>query len=502
MSIKGWPDQEKIQDGKGEHATISPIRTQQHGLDVRAHITAYQLDTGTIQAGSTTRIIETDFSETARKGDIVVFSDGTNEGHEAVVLSASGTTITLVERLPATPGTGNAIRLLRQKTLEVTSTGGLPSSLSFVLDGSNQTVTEDTVTPANNRPLPVKLTGFDGDVAINAANLNMEVQLTAAGADHDSVRIGDGTETLAISPDGGAQIAGSNNSVLRQGTGASVTGSLNVHVGGIEGSAFNYGANTTAFRTAAQIGNATGVADFNAGNASAQTLRTVIATDQAAIPVSQSGSWSVDVASSALPTGAATEATLSTVAGDTTSLDTKAVQQTLDSGASSAALLVTTSTRQEAAATPLSNRLSDGTSFYKTVESTQLPASLGQAAAAGSVSVVLASDQGTVPTKAAGRSVVDKVIHSYSSVNVTTGAYVTLIASTAGAITRLHIFDSSGEGIILATGAAASEVDLLYIQPGGFDAPVEVSISSATRLSIKALTANATAGNLILNALS
>lgn len=38
-------------------------------------------------------------------------------------------------------------------------------------------------------------------------------------------------------------------------------------------------------RTAAQIGNATGAADFNAGNASNQTLRVVVATNQSAIPV-------------------------------------------------------------------------------------------------------------------------------------------------------------------------------------------------------------------------
>jgi hypothetical protein len=53
------------------------------------------------------------------------------------------------------------------------------------------------------------------------------------------------------------------------------------------------GANT--LRTAAQIGNSTGAADFNAGATGAQTLRVVIPTDQTAIPVAQSGVWNVDV---------------------------------------------------------------------------------------------------------------------------------------------------------------------------------------------------------------
>jgi hypothetical protein len=96
------------------------------------------------------------------------------------------------------------------------------------------------------------------------------------------------------------------------------------------------GANT--IRTAAQIGNATGAAEFGSGADSAQTLR------------------------------------------------------------------VTLSTRSEAAATPLSVRLTDGTSFYAgategTVSaiSGKLPATLGQKPMVDSLAVVLASDQSTLP---------------------------------------------------------------------------------------------------------
>lgn len=55
----------------------------------------------------------------------------------------------------------------------------------------------------------------------------------------------------------------------------------------------NYGAATGAVRVAAQLGNATAVADFGAGATSSQTLRAVLATDQSAIPVSESGTWNV-----------------------------------------------------------------------------------------------------------------------------------------------------------------------------------------------------------------
>jgi hypothetical protein len=52
----------------------------------------------------------------------------------------------------------------------------------------------------------------------------------------------------------------------------------------------NYGVvGADTLRTAAQIGNATGAADFGAGNYSAQTLRTVIASNQPSIAVTQGG---------------------------------------------------------------------------------------------------------------------------------------------------------------------------------------------------------------------
>lgn len=78
--------------------------------------------------------------------------------------------------------------------------GGSSSATKFLLDGAVTTVTEDTVTPANNRPLPVKLTGVTGDITITADNL--DVQLTHTGANPDSIQIGDGTDLLAITAAG------------------------------------------------------------------------------------------------------------------------------------------------------------------------------------------------------------------------------------------------------------------------------------------------------------
>lgn len=91
------------------------------------------------------------------------------------------------------------------------------------------------------------------------------------------------------------------------------------------------------------------------------------------------------------------------------------------------------------------------------------------------------------------------VYNSYSTTSVTTSAYVQLIASTTSLANMVQIFDSSGQAMILATGAAGSEVDQVYVPPGGAD--FNLSIAAGTRVAIKALTATASSGYLLVNLL-
>jgi hypothetical protein len=128
---------------------------------------------------------------------------------------------------------------------------------------------------------------------------------------------------------------------------------------------------------------------------------------------------------------------------------------------------------------------------------------------AQSVPVAIASDQSPIPATQSGtwtagvngKAVNTLPVHTnYSSSPVTTGAYTELVASTGAPITRLSIFDSSGHAMIIATGPAASEVVKLYVPPGGGDFDLAIPIS--TRISIKALTADATSGYNLLNMLS
>jgi hypothetical protein len=105
----------------------------------------------------------------------------------------------------------------------------------------------------------------------------------------------------------------------------------------------------------------------------------------------------------------------------------------------------------------------------------------------GSVSV------SNFPSTAHSLSTTVLASNNYSSTNVTTAAYVQLIASTSVALTSICVSDTSGSIIKIATGAAASEVDKIYLQGGGTGC-YDVAVPSGTRISLRALDVNATTG--------
>lgn len=242
----------------------------------------------------------------------------------------------------------------------------------------------------------------------------------------------------------------------------------------------DYGASTGAVRTASQLGNTTGAVDYNSGAASAQTLRTVLATrhESVSTPLAtqlSNGTGAVDYGSGAAGTGtlrtvlATRHESVTTPIAAQISNGTSAID--FGSGADSAATIRNVlATRHETATTPLAVRISNGTAF-------------------------------TTP-QATGRAYGDSVRLDYSGTNVTTGAWVELIASTAADINDLQIFDSCGEVLELGTGAAAAESRVLLIPPGGFGAGVPLRIASGTRVAIRAVSANCTSGQIVITGLN
>jgi len=120
----------------------------------------------------------------------------------------------------------------------------------------------------------------------------------------------------------------------------------------------------------------------------------------------------------------------------------------------------------------------------------------------GGVQVPVAVDSaGVLQVASGGSSGSSKVFlatNDYSSTNVTTSAYVQLVASTSGAVNHVYIFDSSGSTLVLAVGGSGSEVDQFYIFPGGISSGVPLHINAGSRISIKAVDTNATTGRIAI----
>lgn len=94
---------------------------------------------------------------------------------------------------------------------------------------------------------------------------------------------------------------------------------------------------------------------------------------------------------------------------------------------------------------------------------------------------------------------VQVIRNAYASTNVTTGAWVQLDSALNQNSNHLEIFDSSGSTLKLAIGAASAEVELpFYIVPGG-NGMIPVTLSAGQRLAIRAVDANATTGQLVIN---
>lgn len=498
-SPKSWPSQLKY--GDCQFSTVQPQGSQRFGLDVIQR-GVFQAATDTVEAGSTDRIIVAS-AHAARVGDLIRFTSGANNSVEMAVVAVATNSITLGGSVTA-PSPGDTFNIMRYVTPTLDSSGGIVTTsgpLEIQVDGVATVVNYDTGTPSNSVAVPVRVVD-------------------------------------SVSP------------------------------------ALDYGVATAAQRTAAQIGNATGAADFGTGNSSAQTLRTVLASDQPAIPVTPSavitssgtiaaitqtveitlseGQSTVAFQVTGVYTGALTPQV--TVNGtdwvqlvSILNVTTNTITSTVLSGVTgvfqaevsgylgfrlraNAAITGTATinmrTSASSALVALDTPLPPGTAQIGIVGqagtwnitnitgTVSLPTgaateatlsavngklnSLGQKTMANSVPVTLASDQSTLPVAQEGLAAVNLATIDFTGTPVTSAAYVTLLASTSAAIKKVQIFMGQGSPLILALGAASSEVDQIYIFPGG-NGLMELEIPTSTRVSLKAVNTSATEGYILVN---
>lgn len=82
---------------------------------------------------------------------------------------------------------------------------------------------------------------------------------------------------------------------------------------------------------------------------------------------------------------------------------------------------------------------------------------------------------------------------AYASTNVTTSAYITLVASSPVSVSKLEVCDTSGQILKIAVGASGSETDIVTTTVSGCII-VPIFLGSGVRLSIKAISATASTG--------
>ena len=154
------------------------------------------------------------------------------------------------------------------------------------------------------------------------------------------------------------------------------------------------------------------------------------------VAATQSGTWNINNVSGtiSLPTGAATESTLSTLNGKVTACNTGAVT--------------------------ISTALPSGTNTIGKVD-------------VNTLSVIDLLDAGILDT-------------SSTNINGSGSAPTQVVLSTAAATKKLQLLDTTGAFIGVYTGASLSEV-LQFIMGPGSDQTIEHAIPAGTRVSLKRL---------------
>jgi len=458
--------------------------------------------------------------------------------------------LTAAQLTTLTPITGGSTSVNQtngtQKTQIVDASGNVIASTSNAL---NVNVSSGTVTATNSAngntgsAVPTQATYIGGNYAGNLIGLKLD------SAGELLVQQADSTATGTITSNQSVSIALNGAGTVGIQISGTWSGSITAE-GSVDGT--NYSALPCAALTSGGIGSVFTVNNiFQASVAGLAYMRmrgTTVATGTATINLISNhavgaisllnnlpsgtntiGSISNISGTVSLPTGAATSANQTTLGSQTTKINdgtnTAAVKAaSTAASATDPALVVAISPNNTVAATQSgtwnitnisgtvslptgaatsANQTTLGSQTSKINDGTNtatVKAASTAAATTDTALVVAISPNNTIGVAApTGRAKANTpVVTTYSSTNVTSGAYVQLVASTTSAANMIEIFDSSGVALYFATGAAGSEVNQFVIYPGG-NGQVNFAIAASTRLSVKAVSTSATSGTGIIN---
>lgn len=208
MSVgRGWPSSEKRASVEAQHATIEPTGKEQYGLTVNARVFVYQAGSDAAETGSTTEVIVAT-AHVAQLGDVVRFTSGTLTGREVKVIAVSANAITVSDELESAPANGDVFLIMRPRYPQVDVDGNLivattPGPVQFVLNSVDTEVEEDTGTPGDSRPLPVKVFRTNGtsdwsdDVETALVAIQGSTQATALDIDSLEANFGSAADAAA-----------------------------------------------------------------------------------------------------------------------------------------------------------------------------------------------------------------------------------------------------------------------------------------------------------------
>lgn len=177
-SIKGFPTQQKItadfgnlaQASKSEFNTLQPSADERNAQDVVAR-SMFRVGSATVprtagagtgnQTDNTWGTYVVDTATPAKIGDVCRFNNGGAALLEYAIIAVDTNGFRLAARISTPPAAADTFYIMRYASQRVDDTGSPIVSVTsgpaqFVLDGVDVEVEEDTATPANSRPLPVK----------------------------------------------------------------------------------------------------------------------------------------------------------------------------------------------------------------------------------------------------------------------------------------------------------------------------------------------------------
>ena len=303
--MKGWGSSQKLGDQK--YVTMQSISGGKVAADMLPKAVYTEDTVNRVPEGGTYKSIRLT-AHGISIGQMIRFVAGVNDGVELTVSSVTANEIFFEHKLSLAVTATDEFISLKYLTLTVDRSGNLQTSqgpLQFVKDSAVVQVIKDTANPANTTALPVEIVAVDGtEINITAGDIN--VQLSHTGANPDSTQLGDGTNILGITA--------SNEALVKD---ADVLAELLLQkalLTSLDGKDFSTSAKQDSAKVTADaiLAKIIAAPSTEAKQDTAITALGAILTDLE-LKADLTETQPVSLASSPLPTGASTEATLAAV---------------------------------------------------------------------------------------------------------------------------------------------------------------------------------------------